>query len=84
MVGCSEDLLNAVVEVSWDERLMEPLVKLSQPLELPVVDRILQQLTNPGPRERTADGTVRQPSRRGLLGQQLQRVLSRGVPLRKA
>ena len=52
--------------------LWSPLVKLSQPVELAVVDRILQNLVDPRPRERAASGSVRQACSHGHLGENLQ------------
>ena len=46
MVGRCEDLLHAVEEVARDDRLVEPLVQLSEPVELAVVDRVLQDLVD--------------------------------------
>jgi hypothetical protein len=76
MVSGCEHGLHAVVEISRDDRLVNPLVKLSQPVELAVVDRILQYLVDPRPRKRAASGSVRQACSHRLLGKYLQRVLA--------
>ena len=68
MVSGCEHGLHAVIEISRDDRLVEPLVKLSQPVELAVVDRILQNLVDPRPRERAASRSVCQACSRRLLG----------------
>ena len=75
MVGGCEHGLHAVVEVLRDSGLVQSLVKLSQPVELAVVDRILQYLMDPRSCERAAAGSVRQAGSRRLLGKNLQRVL---------
>ena len=76
MVGRCEHGLHAVVEDSRDKGLVQSLVKLSQPVELAVVDRILQYLMDSRPRKRAAAGPVRQAGSRRLLRKNLQRVFA--------
>ncbi|HEY7290198.1 MAG TPA: hypothetical protein VH583_10215 [Vicinamibacterales bacterium] len=71
MVGCGEHILHSGKEVTRNDWLVKALMQLSQPVELAVVDRVLEELMNLGFDQRRPARPVRQPDRRRLLRQRL-------------
>ena len=66
MVGSRKDLLHAVKEVARDNRLVKPLVQLSEPVELAVVDRVLKQLMGLRLHQRATTRPVLRPAAAAL------------------
>lgn len=71
-----KDLLHAVEEPARDDRRVQALVQLPEPVELAVVDRVVQQLVDLRLDERRAARAVRQPGGGSQLRERLQRVLA--------
>jgi len=75
MVGCGKHILHSGEEIARDDRLVNAVMQLPQPVGLAVVDRILEHLMDLGFHQRGTAGSVREPDCCCLLGQRLQRIL---------
>jgi hypothetical protein len=71
MIGCRKHVLDAGEKIARDDRLVQALVQLSQPVELAVVDRILKELVDLGLHQRRTASPVGEPYRRGFPRERL-------------
>ena len=77
MVGGGKDVLHSGEEIARDERLVKSLMELSQPIELAVIDRVLEELMDLGFDQRSAAASsVRESHGCRLLRERLQQVFS--------
>ncbi|MEQ1909547.1 MAG: hypothetical protein ABMA15_12030 [Vicinamibacterales bacterium] len=75
-VGGCEDVLHPVEQGARDDRFVQARMQLAEPVKLTVIDRVLEQLVNPGLHERAAAGAIGQACRCCHLRQRFQRIFA--------